>query len=258
MKIKITIAIFALSYLLVSCNSEATKTVEIHEINQNEAVSAESYDLMKQKCFVCHMEKPSFEKKASMLAPPMIKIKEHYIPTFQNKSDFVDALVDFVTDPKKEKIMMPGAVRRFKIMPNLGLNKEDVAIIAAAIYDTDFEAMPKMKKSQASKLSLNNGNKWKLKKESIDEIERINNELKDFSSNDIADYALLAKSVFGGVRKVLLDSDYNDEIVNQLHYFFGATEGSIHKLQSTKSLEEAKEIVAKLKTQFLMFNEYFE
>lgn len=260
MKIKTIIGIVTFAYLMVSCNSEPTKVAKIQEKDNLQSLGniTDGYELMKQKCFICHMEKPSFEKKASMLAPPMIKIKEHYIPTFQTKKEFVEAISKFVVDPKEDGILMPGAVRRFKIMPNLGVTKDDAMLIAATIYDTDLEAMPNMKMSKVSKLALNNGEKWKLKKESIAEIERINNELENFSSDNINDYVQLGKNIFGGVRKVLLDSDYNEEIVNQLHYFFGATEGNIHKIESTKSIDEAKKITEELKTHFLKFNNYFE
>ncbi len=260
MKIITTIGIVTFVYLIVSCNTDHTKIVKIQKTDslQTLVTNSKSNDLMKQKCLICHMEKPNFEKKASMIAPPMLKIKEHYSPNFQDKEEFVAAIADFVTKPSEDKVLMPGAVRKFKIMPNLGITKEDALIIAAEIYDTDFEAMPEIENMQASKLALNNGEKWKLKKESIAEINRINAEIENFSSDNIGDYEQLGKDIFGSVKKILLDSDYKDETVNQLHYFFGASEESIHKLESSKSIEDSKKVVEKLKKHFLLFNNYFE
>ena len=59
---------------------------------------------MQQKCFICHLEKPSFSKKASMIAPPMVRIQEHYKPTYNNKDEFVKAIVNFVSNPDEKKL----------------------------------------------------------------------------------------------------------------------------------------------------------
>ena len=42
---------------------------------------------------------------------------------------------------------MPGAVRKFNLMPNLGYNKEEIKLIAETLFEIDFGTMPKMKRS---------------------------------------------------------------------------------------------------------------
>lgn len=69
----------------------------------------------------------------------MIAVKKRYLMQFDNKSDFVDALVAYAKDPKAENALMPGAVDKFKAMPKQAFEEDDLRKIAAYIYDNQIE-----------------------------------------------------------------------------------------------------------------------
>ena len=257
--LKVVAVVFAAT-AFIACNSNASKNNEEtanEAATEQVAVSAEGYKLLQQKCFICHMETPNRKMKETMAAPPMLRIKEHYKPSFHSKEAFVEAVVDFVTNPTEEKILMPGAARRFKIMPNLGYTEADVRLISETLYDLDLGTMPKMNKEKGE-LSLNNGKKWQLIPEDMAHIAKIIEKLGSFESDKAEAYNKLGIDVFNLAKSVLLNSEYDGEILNQIHYFFGNFENDIHSLQAAKTTEEGKQIVAKLKTQFSEFNNYFE
>ncbi|MCF6243244.1 MAG: hypothetical protein L3J74_18145 [Bacteroidales bacterium] len=243
----------------ISCSSNNKTQENKDTVNKkNLAVNTEAYRLMQQKCFICHMEKPNPDKKTSMIAPPMMRVQEHYKPAHQTKEEFVKAVVSFVSNPNENDVLMPGAVRKFNLMPNLGYSKEDIQLIAETLYDADFGNMPKMKMNLSDSLKLNNGKKWKLNKESIAAINGVIEKLNNFQSDKVADYNQLGKEIFDGAKTVLLDTRYKGEILNQVHFFFGSIEGDIHALEASSSVDEGKKLIENLKKQFAEFNNYFE
>ncbi len=265
-KIKTTALVLLIGMIgltgLIACNTNADgkKAEPDKSAKEGKVVLADTaaYALMKQKCAACHMLKPDPSKRGAMLAPPMIRVKEHYEPSFQTRDEFVDAMGAFVLNPIEEDVLMPGAVRKFKLMPNLGLSEQEAKLIAGVIYDTDFGSIPKMKMENSANINLNDGKKWKLKPDHIAMMSRVNQKLGQFESDKLEDYNQLGKEVFAEVKTILLDKDYNDELVQQLHYFFGRTEGNLHDLQSCKTVEEGKKLVAGLKQKFSKFDTYFE
>ena len=58
---------------------------------------------------------------------------------FDNKEDFVNAVVAYAADPKAENALMIGAVNKFKAMPKQAFEKADLKKIAAYIYDNEIE-----------------------------------------------------------------------------------------------------------------------
>lgn len=129
----------------------------------NASAISEGYQLMKQKCFICHLETPDPAKKDQMLAPPMVRVQQHYKPAFPAKDDFIDAVMAYVKNPSEENTLMPGAVKRFKVMPKLTYEDKELQLIAGALYKTDFNSSPNMNSSmQQAKMQLDNGKKWKL------------------------------------------------------------------------------------------------
>ena len=110
MKTKLlTIVILVIMMLgFTNCNSEKKKKKD----NFSEVVAQKSsmnifeskgYKLMEQKCYICHFAKPDPSKRASMIAPPMLRVQEHYKPTYPNKDDFVNAIVTWAKHPIEGK-----------------------------------------------------------------------------------------------------------------------------------------------------------
>lgn len=142
---KNTIYIIALVFLFISCNKEKKiETTETVAIAKNQDITkTEAYKLMKSKCFICHFPKPDPSKRDQMIAPPMLRVQEHYKPIYPKKEDFVKAIINWVKNPTEEMVEMPGTVREWGIMPKLAYADTDVEKIAAVLYDMDFGDSPK-------------------------------------------------------------------------------------------------------------------
>ena len=118
MKIKSLLSVL-LVLSIVSCTTD--KKEKINKIDgaelENNVVKTTSkgYELMSQKCFICHFEKPDPSRRDQMLAPPFLRVQEHYKPTYPNKEDFIAAVMDIINNPSLDKTLMPGAVKKFNL-----------------------------------------------------------------------------------------------------------------------------------------------
>ncbi len=269
---KINFLIVTLLIGLISCNtsqknegfSKSENSVAGNpslneDIEKNVLSDSKGYQLMTQKCYLCHFEKPDASKKDLMLAPPMLRVQEHYKPTYPNKTEFINAIVAIVKNPSLEQTLMPGAVKKFKLMPKLIYDDAELRLIAEAIYDYDFGSAPKMNREMnGGTLELDNGKKWVLKKESMEQISAVVTKLNTYESSNIADYNQLGKDIFNDAKKIMLEDSYTGELFNQIHNFFFSIENNMHTLIATKSINEAELQVTELKTKFKEFHNYFE
>ena len=149
--------------LFTSCNQNNEKKEYVNLAKNIETIARtnnieEGYTLMKNNCYACH--NPNTKSHDDIIAPPFKAVKMHYTKEYDNKKDFVNAVVNWVQNPEEDKILMPGAVKRFKIMPELPLKTEQLEKIAAYIYDNEVEQpdwMPAhMKEMQAKGMNMNN------------------------------------------------------------------------------------------------------
>jgi hypothetical protein len=260
-----TLSILLSAALLMSCNNAAKKENPINVTSseskpETELFNSKGYELMSQKCFICHFQKPDFAKRNQMIAPPMLRIQEHYKPVYSNKSDFVKATTDFINNPSEEKTLMPGAVKKFKLMPKLIYDEKELQLILESLYDMDFGKAPKMRMEMMdiNGIQLNNGEKWKLKQVSIQQMNDVIEKVNDFKSDDIVDYNQLGKDVFNEAKKIMLDDSYTGEKFNQIHLFFYGIEDNMHTLMTIKSTDEAKNKISELKNKLNEFKNYFE
>ncbi|CAH8292475.1 hypothetical protein EV196_10339 [Mariniflexile fucanivorans] len=253
----LTVAI-TLNVFLISCNNKQTKTEDVTAITQSDLIKTEGYKLMESKCYICHFETPDPAKMNQMIAPPMLRIKEHYLPNYQNKEDFIAAIMNIVNNPSEEKTLMPGAVKKFNLMPKLNYNQDELKLIAETIYEYEFGSAPKMAMLMMGDLRLDdNGNPWKLKPETIEKADSILNRLYSFKSNNIKDYNQLGKDVFEQAKFIMLDKSYTGDKFDQIHNFFYSVEDDMHALIEEKSIENAKTTVEDMKTKFNNFYNFF-
>lgn len=120
--------IFILALIaIISCNRTATQK------SSNE----EGLTLMKTNCFSCHSPNANFENR---LAPPMIAIKKHYITEGVSKKQFVKEFSEFIKKPTDDKSKMPGAVKRFGLMPVMAFTDKQLKTIAEYLYDNEIES----------------------------------------------------------------------------------------------------------------------
>ena len=101
------------------------------------AQNTEGLLLFKTNCYACH--NPSAPSHDAIVAPPMAAIKHRYSREFQSKNAFVEAIINFTTEPSPEKARMKGALRRFNVMPKPVTSEADIRKIAAYIYENDIE-----------------------------------------------------------------------------------------------------------------------
>ena len=93
MKTKILI-LSRIVFSYYSCNSNNNKKQASVESIDGDTVqegklpiyNSKGYELMKQKSFICHFEKPDPSKRESMITPPMVRIQEHYKPSYPTKA----------------------------------------------------------------------------------------------------------------------------------------------------------------------------
>ncbi len=252
------LSILLFSILLVSCNDKQAKKTDIKAISQSDITNSDGYKLMENKCFICHFKKPDPSKMGQMIAPPMLRVKEHYLPNYQDKEAFVKAVMEYVNNPSEDKTLMPGAVKKFNLMPKVTYDQGELKLIAEALYEYDFGSQPKMNKQSMGKLSLNNGERWKIKSVTIKKVDSLHQGLRDFTADKIEDYNKLGKDLFEQAKFIMLDKSYTDDTFNQIHAFFNGVEGDMHALIAETSIDKAEQTVEDLKKKFTNFHKFFE
>ena len=128
MKFILLLGMFGLTLLSCSSNSD------FHD-EESKMVVLDGKELMENQCYSCH----NTQGTDNMLAPPMYRVKDHYWDEDVSKTDFVTAIVDWVMDPKEENSIMPGARRKFGLMPKQNFKKEEIKAIAEFMFDNDLE-----------------------------------------------------------------------------------------------------------------------
>jgi mono/diheme cytochrome c family protein len=103
-------------------------------VSRSQTGESEGLSLMEKNCYSCHSPDASLENR---LAPPMVAVKMHYKKPETSKADFVNSLVSFVKNPEEVKTKMPGAVKRFGVMPKVLISDEKLQKIAIYLYEND-------------------------------------------------------------------------------------------------------------------------
>lgn len=92
--------------------------------------------IMEMQCYICHNPKTAEQNR---IAPPMIAIKNHYLTKGISKEDFIKDIQSFVKNPTAENSKMPGAVKKFGLMPKQYYSDKTIREIADYLYDNDVE-----------------------------------------------------------------------------------------------------------------------
>ena len=135
------ILIIILFILFLSCNKqkEAANYDQLIAVNgiKTDNENSEGLLLFQQKCYACHSV--ITKSHDEIIAPPMIAVKKRYSMQYDNKEDFVNAIVAYASDPNAENALMIGAVNKFKAMPKQDFKEEDLRKIATYIYENKIE-----------------------------------------------------------------------------------------------------------------------
>ncbi|TJY35913.1 cytochrome c [Pontimicrobium aquaticum] len=129
----VTIVLLILATLFFSMIKSKSNYTAVAIIENNEHLGKK---LMETHCYACHNPTTSHENR---LAPPMVAVKKHYKSVNTSKEEFVSALKKWVEAPSEKLSKMPGAVRKFGIMPYAPYKAEDIELIADYIFDNDIE-----------------------------------------------------------------------------------------------------------------------
>ena len=123
---KITQSFLVLTFIFAFQTVQASNDIE------------EGGQLYKTYCSACHGATGGMDM-SKRVAPPVIAVRMHYIGRYPDKTSFVAAVTNWVEKQDASKTLMPGAIRKFNIMPPVSVAREDAQKIAAYIYEGDIE-----------------------------------------------------------------------------------------------------------------------
>jgi cytochrome c len=89
-------------------------------------------------CNSCHGVEHGMDM-SKRAAPPVFAVKMHYIGTYSDKDSFVMAISDWLETRDVDNSMMRGAVRRFGVMPEVQVTRDEAEKIAEFIYEGNLE-----------------------------------------------------------------------------------------------------------------------
>jgi mono/diheme cytochrome c family protein len=127
-----------LTVFLYSCGSTDDVSPTLPEDQATLDLIKQGEGLIANNCYSCHSATAPLE--GGRLAPPMEAVKNHYLNKETTLDEFTGQLVRFVNKPSEAYSKMPGARKRFGLMPALPLPTEELKSIAAFIYYKDLEA----------------------------------------------------------------------------------------------------------------------
>ena len=96
------------------------------------ASASDGKELYGQLCASCHVPNSN-----SKIAPPIFAVVDHVRQAYPKREDFISRIVEWVEEPETEVALMPGAIRKFNLMPKLGYSQPDVEKIAEYLFDKD-------------------------------------------------------------------------------------------------------------------------
>lgn len=257
--------ILILSGWFISCqehNQKAVsvekKVVEISQIPPLDANQQEGQNLFKQYCISCHSETQDFSKKDKILAPPIGRVVEHYKGTFPDKKDFIKAVVNWANQPGQKAVLMPGAARKFGLMPPMPIGQDNLEKIANYMFDADFSQAGNTNHKSKRELQLNNGKKWTLEKKDVNQLHQAISLLRDTDMKDVTAYQQTGKKVFNVAKNILLNKKYEGKTLQQVQLFFHRIEDDLHHLMSVKSKEEGEKYRKLVLNKMMKFDIFFK
>lgn len=127
--------ILIVSIILFACKNEA-KQEQYAKPSTTVSETHPGKVIMETQCYVCHNPETAYD---SRIAPPMIAIKKHYIDENTTKEAFIAAMQQWIKTPSDSISKMPGAIKKFGIMPFASYAESDIAQIADYMYDNEIE-----------------------------------------------------------------------------------------------------------------------
>jgi cytochrome c553 len=117
---------------LLSCSADSTSPSK----KAFETPNYEGQRIVQNNCVACHSPGGDADNRA---APPLFAVKKHYLMDDQDREEFIAQITAFLLNPSKETAKMPGAVKKFGVMPPLGYTEAQLKDVAEYLFDTDME-----------------------------------------------------------------------------------------------------------------------
>jgi hypothetical protein len=133
--------LFALNACDNTQSNNQTKLPKTETLLNNSKLDTSSivpngFTLLENNCFVCHSPDAKMEVR---LAPPMEAVKRHYIDKETKEDEFTADLIKFINNPSEENTKMPGAVKKFGVMPKMSFSETELKAIANYNYNSELE-----------------------------------------------------------------------------------------------------------------------
>ncbi|MGF1534251.1 MAG: DUF3365 domain-containing protein [Bernardetiaceae bacterium] len=124
-----------LASLLIACTTRPN--TENLPSSDQELLMSQGLTLIQGQCITCHSPTAGHDDR---IAPPLIAVKRHYLEDSPGLETFTQDLIAFVQQPDSSRSKMPGALRRFGLMPKMDFSEEQLTAIAYYLYHADLEA----------------------------------------------------------------------------------------------------------------------
>ena len=134
MKIRTGFAVLIMGLVLSACSGHEPHgpAVQATDLAKSQHPGAKVYQ---SACMSCH----ALVAKEEGIAPPLFGVKDHVIKAYPERAAFIKRVVDWVKAPNPNDVLMPGAVKKFGLMPaQTQLSDTDLQAVAEFIYETDF------------------------------------------------------------------------------------------------------------------------
>ncbi len=109
-------------------------TVPTLALASDDMVGSSAKEIVTETCMECHGGSAMGDDR---IAPPMFAAKNHY-QNLTDKQDFIATMSAYIQEPSEATTRMPGAIKKFGLMPNLDLDKATADAIAAFVWEADF------------------------------------------------------------------------------------------------------------------------
>jgi cytochrome c2 len=141
MRFKLLIFI-PLFMILWSCSGGDDSSISSNMQRQIENEPHQGEKLIEKHCYLCHNQE---SQEDGRIGPPMTHVKRHYLDAYPEQSEFTKQLISFVQNPTEDHSIMPGALKKFGLMPKQQFPKEALDQIADYLFIHDLT-----KKQQSS------------------------------------------------------------------------------------------------------------
>ena len=88
--------------------------------------------LFQGNCVSCH------DTLQTISAPAMKEVQSVYKQRFTTKEAFKTFMVTWISKPSEKEALMPSAIKKHGLMPQLGYDKPSLESIAEFLYDAHF------------------------------------------------------------------------------------------------------------------------